>query len=65
MEDGFMKAIYAITAATGQKPARIEMPGGTFMLKFHGVDFLLTASQYGYLWLKLHPQMVPKEKNAN
>jgi len=52
MEEGFVKAIYAIEAATGKRPTRIEMPEGKFLVQFYGVDFLLTASQAGYLHMK-------------
>lgn len=52
MEEGILKAIKAIEAATGKKPKRIELDGGLYMMKFHGVEILMTASQCGYFFIK-------------
>ncbi len=52
MEEGFIKAIHAIEKATGKKPKRIELEGGVHLLTFHDVEFLVTASRWGYFFIK-------------
>lgn len=52
VEEGFIKAINAIEAAIGRKPKRIEMENGTHIIKFHGVELLVSSTTWGYFFLR-------------
>jgi len=52
MEESFIRVINELHAATGKMPKRIEMEGGEHILKYRGVEFLLTTSQYSTIWLR-------------
>lgn len=62
MEEGLIKAILAIEMATGKKPRRIEMDRGCYLVKFHGVDVLLTMSQAGYFMMKYKEVVVEDDQ---
>lgn len=62
MEEALREAITAIEIGTGKKPVRIELEGGAYMMKYMGVDVLMTASQYGKIYMDHHKQLVRIEE---